>query len=412
MINVYLNRRNKLLNHMNDGDLCIIFSGDMVRISRDEYYDFNVNKNFYYLTGIDNEKLILIMGKEKGACISTLFIENRDKDKVKWIGYTIDKDKAEEISKCDEIKYLDEFEDFINTKCLESESLNIYFDFDRDDKNHDTLYSERYANLIKNKYPHVVIKNVYNYIKNMRMIKDEYEISKIREAIKITKEGIENILKNLKPDMYEYQIESYFDFSLKYLGGDGNSFKSIVASGENAVILHYIENNNKIKDGDLVLFDLGAKKDHYRADISRTFPSNGRFTERQKIIYNIVLKAQRDVIAKIRPGVTQKDLNEVAKERLYEGLKEISLIDSKEDLSKYYYHSIGHLLGLDTHDVGGRDFTYEEGMVVTVEPGLYIKEEGIGIRIEDNILVTKDGHEVLSKDIIKTVDEIERFMRN
>lgn len=410
MENIYLNRRNHLSSFMEDGDMCIIFAGNEIRVSRDEYYEFDVNKNFFYLTGIKNDKLILFMKKVNGSMHSTLFIENRPEDKIKWIGKTIVKDEALEISKVDEVKYLDEFNSFINEICLEEESPTIYFDFDRDSYGHDVLYSEKCARSVSKRYQHVKIKNIYSKLKNMRVIKDSHEVEKIREAIRVTNLGIENILRNLKPDMYEYQIESYFDFMIKYHGAHGYAFKSIIASGENAVILHYIENNNKIKDGDLVLFDLGAKKDFYRADISRTFPANGKFTERQKTLYNIVLNAQLKVIEEIRPGVTQARLNEIAKEELYLGLKEIGLIDKKEDLSKYYYHGIGHLLGIDTHDVGGREFTYEEGMVVTVEPGLYIKEENIGIRIEDNILVTHDGHEVLSKDIIKTVDEIEEFM--
>ena len=165
------------------------------------------------------------------------------------------------------------------------------------------------------------IKNIYVHIKNLRIIKDDYEISKIKEAIDITRLGILNIMRNLKPNMYEYQIESYFDYMIKYSGANGYAFKSIVASGENAVILHYIENDNKIKDGGLVLFDLGAEKDFYRADISRTFPANGKFTDRQKEIYNIVLNAQLKVIDAICPGVSQSDLNEIAKENLYLGLK-------------------------------------------------------------------------------------------
>lgn len=411
MSNVYLNRRNNLSCSMKDGDMCIIFSGEEIRVSRDEYHEFNVNKNFFYLTGIKNEKLILFMRKQEGSIKSTLFIENREEDKIKWIGKTILKEEALQISGVEEIKYLEDFNSFINNILLDEHSPTIYFDFDRDSYDHDTLYSERYAKSLRDRYPHVIIKNIYSSLKNMRIIKDDHEIHEIREAIRVTKLGIENILKNLKPDMYEYQVESYFDFMIKYNGAEGHSFKSIVASGENAIILHYIDNNDKIKDGDLVLFDVGAKKGFYRADISRTFPSNGKFTERQKVLYNIVLNAQLRVIEEIRPGVTQNRLNEIAKDELYKGLKEISFIKDKDELSKYYYHGIGHLLGIDTHDVGGREFIYEEGMIVTVEPGLYIKEEGIGIRIEDNILVTENGYEVLSKDIIKTVDEIEDFMR-
>lgn len=411
MENIYLTRRNAMGNTMRNGDMCIIFSGKEIRISRDQNYDFYVNKNFFYLTGIKNENLILFMKKINGEINSTLFIEKRDESQIDWIGNTISKDEAISISCVEEVKYLEDFNLFLNNMFLDEESIVVYFDFDRDDYRHDTLYSESYANNLKMKYPNLIIKNIYSVLSKLRVIKDEFEILKIKESIDITKLGILNILKNLRPNMYEYQIESYFDFMIKYSGSNNHSFKSIVASGKNATILHYVENNSKIKDGDLVLFDLGAEKDFYKADISRTFPSNGKFSPRQKQIYNIVLNAQLKVIEAICPGVTQRELNEIAKENLYLGLKEIGKLNTKEELSKYYYHGIGHLLGLDTHDVGGRDFVYKEGMVVTVEPGLYIKDEGIGIRIEDNVLVTKNGYDVLSEGIIKTVEEIEEFMR-
>ncbi len=410
MENVYLKRRQNVSRYMKNGDMCIIFSGKEVRLSRDQNYDFNVNKNFFYLTGIRNENLILFMIKSDNVLKSTLFIENRDESKIKWIGRTIQKNEAVIISLVDDVKYLDEFDEFLNKIFLDNESMTVYFDFDRDDHNLDVLYSESYANQLKSKYPNLIVKNIYKAISDLRMVKDDFEISKIREAIDITSRGIFNILKNLRPGLYEYQIESYFDFMIKYEGATNNSFKSIVASGENATILHYVNNDFKIKDGDLVLFDLGAEKDFYKADISRTFPASGKFSSRQREIYNIVLDAQIKVIEHIRPGVKQSDLNEIAKENLYLGLKRIGKISKKDELSKYYFHGIGHLLGLDTHDVGGRDFVYKKGMVVTVEPGLYIEDEKIGIRIEDNVLVKEDGCEVLSKNIIKTVDDIEEFM--
>ena len=410
MENVHLIRRNRISNFIRNGEMCIIFSGKNIRLSRNQNYNFVVNKNFFYLTGIENEKLILFMKKIDGEMKSILFIENREKGKIKWIGETILKDEAKEISFVDEIKYLNEFDSFLNESLLSEESPVIYFDFDREDYSYDLSYSENFANNLKIKYPNLVLKNVYPILTKLRVIKDSVEISKIKEAIDITKLGILNILRNLKPNMYEYQIESYFDFMIKYSGAKNHAFKSIIASGRNATILHYERNDNKIESGDLVLFDLGAEKDFYKSDISRTFPASGKFTERQKEIYNIVLSAELKVIESIRPGVTNGELNEIAKNILYEGLKRVGKLNDIGELSKYYYHGIGHLIGLDTHDVGSRDFVYEEGMIVTVEPGIYIEDEKIGIRIEDDILVTKDGCEVLSKDIIKTVEEIEEFM--
>lgn len=412
MENIYKIRRDKLGETLRNGEMCLIFSGKEIRCSSDQSYNFEVNKNFFYLTGIKNEDLILFMKKDDGYVKTTLFLENRDPNKIKWVGRTILKDDAKLISECDEIKYLDEFDGFLNSIMIGEENPIIYMDFDRDKYVYSSLFIENYATELKKKYPSMLIKNIFPTFVKLRKIKGDHEISKIKEAIELTKLGLINIMKNLKPNIYEYQIESFFDFSIKHGGATGHAFRTIVASGENATILHYIENDNKIQDGDLVLFDLGAEKDCYKSDISRTFPSNGKFTERQKQIYNIVLDAQIKVIESIRPGVTQAELQEIAKENLFLGLKNIGKLNEREELSKYYYHGIGHGLGLDTHDIGGRELVYEEGMVITVEPGLYIQDEKIGIRIEDDVLVTKNGYEVLSKDIIKTVEDIESFMEN
>jgi len=189
------------------------------------------------------------------------------------------------------------------------------------------------------------------------------------------------------------------------------AFHTIAASGVNATVLHYDTNNSQTKYGDLILFDLGCAWNHYAADISRTFPVNGKFTERQKEVYSAVLDVEKRVIETIKPGVKMSELNKLAKDMLADKCRQLGLIgDNDDDVLNYYYHSIGHALGLDTHDVGGREFVLEPGMVITIEPGLYIEAELMGIRIEDNILVTEGGYENLSAAIIKEVDDIEAFM--
>ena len=197
---------------------------------------------------------------------------------------------------------------------------------------------------------------------------------------------------------------------MKSSGVTDYAFHTIAACGKNATVLHYNENNSELEDGKLVLFDLGAQYKYYNADISRTFPVSGKFTQRQKQIYNVVLRAQEAVTAIARPGILFSVLNETATKVLAEGCKELGLIKEDSELFKYYFHGVSHYLGLDTHDVGSRDMELKPGMVFTNEPGLYIEEENIGIRIEDNILITESGSENLSKQIIKTVEEIEAFM--
>ncbi|WP_291636688.1 M24 family metallopeptidase [Clostridium sp.] len=217
-------------------------------------------------------------------------------------------------------------------------------------------------------------------------------------------------MKNSKAGMREYELEAYFDFTLKSNGVTDFAFHTIAACGKNAIILHYDQNNSELEDGKLVLFDLGAQYKYYNADITRTFPVNRKFTERQKQVYNVVLRAQEAVRAIARPGILFSVLNETAKKVLAAGCIELGLINEASELSKYYFHGVSHYLGLDAHDVGSRDMKLKTGIIFTNEPGLYIEEENIGIRIEDDILITEDGCENLSKQIIKTVEEIEEFM--
>ena len=221
-------------------------------------------------------------------------------------------------------------------------------------------------------------------------------------------------MNNAKPGLKEYELEAYFDFECKRSGAKDLAFSTIAAAGKNATILHYVSNDSEIKENDLILFDLGAQWNLYNADITRTFPANGKFTDRQKEVYEAVLRVNKAVIEKIKPGIVYKELNAWAKDLIAEECIKLGIIKEKEEVSKYYWHSIGHNLGLNTHDLEpqGREFVFEKGMVFTVEPGIYISEEGIGIRIEDDVLVTENGCEVLTKDMIKEVKDIEEFMKN
>lgn len=408
--NVFINNRKNLMEGLKDNSVLIMFAGNAPKKSADEAYPFTPNRNFYYLTGVNEEEVILMITKRDKRVEENLFIKKADPVMEKWVGKTISVDEAKAVSGINNIKYMEDFEGTLHKFITMYDINKLYLDLERDSFNSPATKEEVFAKKLIKKYPQVKIKNVYNKICNLRVIKNEEEIEETKKAIAITKEGIESLMKNAKAGMKEYQLEAHFDFVLKTNGVKDYAFKTIAASGKNATVLHYVDNNSEIKDGDLILFDLGAQLNYYNADISRTFPVNGRFTERQKQIYNIVLKAELEVIKAIKPGLPFTELNIIARKVLGEGLKEIGLIKEDTELSNYYYHGVSHYLGLDTHDVGSREAKLEPGMVVTVEPGLYISEEGIGIRIEDDVLVTKEGSEVLSKDIIKTVEEIEAFM--
>lgn len=407
---IYAENRKNLVERLKNNSILIMFAGSAPKKSADEAYPFTPNRNFYYLTGIDEEKIILMISKVNGKVEETLFIQKADPVMEKWVGKTISSEEAKEISAIEGIKYLEDFEGTVHRLITAYDIERIYLDLERDRWSSANSISGEFANTIKNRYPQIKVKNIFNSICELRLIKNEEEIEEMKKAIDITKEGIESLMKNAKAGMKEYQLEAYFDFVLKTNGVKDYAFKTIAASGKNATVLHYVANNSDIKDGDLILFDLGAQLNYYNADISRTIPANGKFTERQKQIYNVVLKAELEVIKAIKPGLPFVELNNIAKKYLAEGLKELGVIEKDEELSRYYYHGVSHFLGLDTHDVGSREVELKPGMIVTVEPGLYIEEEAIGIRIEDDVLVTEESYEVLSKDIIKTVEEIEAFM--
>ena len=412
----YVNNRKKYINLVKDNSATILFSGRTYQRSADQDFPFSVNRNFYYLTGINQDNVILVLVKGIEGIKEYLFIEENDEVMAKWVGMKLTKEEASSISGIESVNYLSSFENllhglFNSSRKNYEEIYYLYLDLERRNDDSFTTPALQFSKKINRKYPEVKIENAYPKVVRLRMNKTEEEVKKIQESIDVTKGALENVLKNIKPGLYEYQIETFYDCYIKYHGQKEKSFETICATGKNATILHYVDNNTMVKDNDLVLFDLGCCTDFYISDISRTYPANGKFTERQKQIYSIVLNCNKKCIEYLKPGVTWTEYNKYANSLLIEGLKEIGLIKEDKELIKYYWHSIGHSTGLDTHDPDIRNVPFEEGMVMTVEPGLYLEDEGIGIRIEDNVLITKDGCINLSKDIIKEINEIEQFMK-
>lgn len=412
----YIDNRKKYLDSINENSVTILFSGRSIQRTADQDYPFSVNRNFYYLTGINQANVILVLVKGINGVKEYLFIAENDLMWAKWVGMKLTKEEASDISGIETIMYLNNFDNVIfslfnSSRKSYDELKYLYLDLERRSNADYTTLALEYANKFTLKYPEVEIQNAYQKIVRLRMNKSPEEIEKIQESIDVTKGALENVLKNIKPGLYEYQVETFYDSFIKFNGQKVTSFDTICATGKNATILHYVNNNTMIKDNDLVLFDLGCCTDYYISDISRTYPANGKFTPRQKEIYEIVLNCNKKCIEYLKPGLTWEDYNKYANSLLIEGLKKIGLIKTDQELVKYYWHSIGHSTGLDTHDPDIRNVLFEEGMVMTVEPGLYLEDEGIGVRIEDNVLITKDGCINLSKDIIKEVDDIENFMK-
>lgn len=406
------NNRKKLMENIKDNSVVLVFSGKAPYKSGDELFSFTPNMNFYYLTGIEREKIVLLMTKINGEIDEQLFIEKSNPILARWIGERMNPEEAQHISGIEKIDYVENYQSVFGTMMNRNEMENVYLDLERQEWEMPSSEPMNFAYEVSKRYPYLEIKDLHRKVSELRVIKSKEEIEKLREAISITREAIYNVWKNAKPEMMEYELEAYFNFILKNHGITDFAFKTIMASGKNAAVLHYSKNNSKSHVNDLVLMDLGAQFEHYNADISRTFPISGRFNQRQRKIYEVVLNAQKAVQNTAKPGVPFKRLNEVAREVLAQGCKTLGLINDDSELSEYYFHGVSHFIGLDTHDVGNRNTNLKVGMVISNEPGLYIPAENIGIRIEDDLLITEEGCENLAKDIIKEPDQIEAFINS
>ncbi len=406
----FINNRTKFAEKMDDYSTAVFFSGKAPRESADQYYSFSVDRNFFYLTGIDREDMVLVINKIAGNVTEALYIPPVDEHFEKWFGILMRKEEAIEVSG---IKAVENRNDFMNQFASKLSSSdrpdNVYvFSYITSvDEPYDSYRS--FAHWMRNQYPAVNIKSSLDIMIELRSTKSEEEVEQIKTSIVYTKEALEFVMKNLKPGRFEYQVRADFEYQLM-LRNSRPSFHTIGASSGNAVILHYIELKRKMENGDMILLDLGALSNNYASDITRTYPVNGKFTDRQKDIYNVVLGAQDVTMDAMQVGASETDVNNKVKAYFAKELKNLKLIKDDSEVDKYYYHGVGHPLGLDVHDLRRRDKTMQVNNVYTVEPGLYIKEEGIGIRIEDDVWVTENGIINLSKDIIKTVNDIENFM--
>ena len=408
-------RREALLSDKSAPCMICIFSGSAPMRSLDEAYPFCVDRNFYYLTGIERENMILVLRKTySGSVVETLYIEPYDEVMAKWVGARMRAPEATALSGIESVRDLGDFDDDLNSILEGSRGLgkyHVYLDLWRYQTNQPDTPAHTLAAKLQSRYPAVGIEEIYGDMAALRAVKSESEIEQMKKAQQSTRIAIEAMLRHAKPGMNESELEGAFDFSLMKQGVRQHAFATIVAGGPRATTLHYSENCCAVEDGQMVLIDLGAASGHYCADISRTFPINGKFTARQKQIYETVLQAQELVIAAAKPGLTTRDLNQIVVEFYQSKLEELGLAKEGKTVRDYYYHGVSHHLGLDTHDIcTERERTLQAGMVITVEPGLYIEEEGIGVRIENDVLITEDGCVDLSADIPRTVADIEAIM--
>ena len=408
----FTERRKQVFDKMDQDSALLLFSGIELHVSADEYLPFEANRNFFYLTGLRRDHMILMMKKTEKEEKSILFIEEADPNQERWFGRKVTVSEAQEITGIDDVRFLDSFEGMVNRLMAREDIGTLYFDCYRyqveDLPDYNMVKAEEFAK----KFPGRPIKNIAPVIAALRMQKDEDEIALVRQAIKITDDALKFVMKNLKPGCTEYQAQADFEYKIFHEGADGTAFPTIAGSGENGTMLHYDTNRDVCEDETLLLMDLGAKFQGYCADITRTYPVNGKYTDRQRQVYDVVLAANRAVAKAAKPGITLKELDDIAKDVLGEGCVKLGLIEKKEDVGTYYMHGVSHHLGIDVHDVTAAwNDKLRPGAIITDEPGLYIDEWEIGIRIEDDILITEDGCEVLSENLMRDPDQIEAFMQ-
>jgi Xaa-Pro aminopeptidase len=402
--------RRRLAAHMTGDEAMLFFSGEPVRKTADENFPFFTNRNFLYLTGIQQEQSALLLLKKGDLISECLFVTKPDFEREIWTGRRFTDEEIHEISGVEGIENINHLDRTLDALLSAQSAMTLWLCFDALASERSFDIEREFAKHIENRYPHIVIKNSYPLLAAMRKIKAPEEIDAIRKAMQITEAGIRRLMRVAKPGMMEYELEAEFNSELAAHGQRRTAFPSIIAGGERIFYLHYANPMSILEDGELILSDVGAVSDEYCTDISRVFPANGHFSERQAQIYQIAYEANRAVIEQVRPGVFFPQLNRTCREASFDGLKALGLLDDIVDIRRYVWHGVAHHVGLDTHDVGGYDEPMVENMVFTVDAGIYVREWGIGLRIEDNVLVTEDGCENLSAAIPATIEQIESLM--
>lgn len=413
----YESRRASFLSKMEEESFAVIFSGVPKKCSADEDYPFEVNRNFFYLTGITQSDSALLLLKSGGEEREYLFILPFDPVKEKWYGKRLTPAEASQISGVKNVLLNSALSSRIQTAITGEFSdfppiHKAYLDLEKEQKLAEDTYIEDYQKSLQVLSKDLTVIDAYPIIVALRMVKSPNEIEELRTAIEATKVGIASAMAKIRPGVYEYEVANEFHRVINDCSAyQGTAFPTILASGVNTTCLHYPTPLKKIEPGEVVLMDLGSRHGLYCADVSRTVPADGVFTDLQRTIYSIVLGANKAVASFARPGRTIKELQSFTVEYLASECLSHRLIQDKDEIKNYYFHGISHHIGLDTHDPGNRDLPLEEGNVISDEPGLYFKELGIGVRIEDDLLITRDGCEVLTKGIIKEIADIEAFYK-
>lgn len=417
-----LNRKN-FVKRTKQNSIAIFHANDEFPKNGDQNFPFKQNADFFYLSGIDQEQSILVLYPDCPNPLykEVLFLRQTDEHIAVWEGHKYTKDEARRASGIENVYWLNEFDTILHSIINYAE--NVYINTNENDRyGHTVPYRDvRMYEQLRQKYP------LHNYersaviLRDLRVVKSDIEIELTRKACQITRDAFVRVLKFIKPGVTEYEVEAELTHEFLRQRATGNAYSPIIASGVNANVLHYIDNNQVCSTGDILLMDFGAEYANYNADMTRSVPVNGRFTKRQRDVYNAVLRVMKGAIQLIKSGTLMSEYqDEVGKMMTSEliGLKllnkhEVEKQDTKMPLyKKYFMHGTSHHLGLDVHDFASRYKPFEVGNILTCEPGIYIPEEGLGIRLENDILITTDGNVDLMADIPLEVDHIEEIMNS
>ncbi|MFK7864622.1 MAG: Xaa-Pro aminopeptidase [Pseudohongiellaceae bacterium] len=425
-------RRRELMSQMEPNSIALLGAAPLLFRNSDSEYLYRQNSDFYYLTGLAEEHafLALIPGRRQGEVV--LFCQEKDKTKELWTGVLVGPDAAITELGVDDAYPIADIDDIL-PGLIEGRD-RVYYSMGKDDQFDDQVMD--WVKVIRSKaqmgaHPPGEFLMLDHLLHELRLIKSSQEIKRMEKAAKISVEGHRRAMAMCKPGKMEYELEAELLYAFTRSGSRAPAYTSIVAAGENSCVLHYNSNQDKIKDGDLVLIDAGCEYDYYASDITRTFPANGKFSPEQKAIYQVVLDAQTAAIEAVEPGAAWDAPHNASVKAIVQGLVKLGLLKGRvptliknESYKDFYMHKVGHWIGMDVHDVGDYKIDdnwrlLEEGMVTTIEPGIYIspdnkkvpkKWRGIGVRIEDDVLVTKQGYKVLSEGVPKTVSDIEAYM--
>ena len=429
----YKQRRDRFQVMMEEG-IAVLGNAKLQTRSNDTEYPYRPNSDFYYLSGFEEDNSVLVLSKKEGTYKTVLFVQSKVPEMELWTGKRLGVDAAEKCFDVDAVYSINDLKKEL--KGLMAEHTRLYFDIFSDDEVY-TQVKVVAKEMLHTRSVTVSPRSFYDItklIQEMRLIKSSEEIELIQQALKITEKAHHHAMKSCKPELLEYQLQAEYEYIFKKEGAYSDAYTTIIAGGNNANTLHYIKNDMALNSGDLVLVDAGCEYGYYASDITRTYPVNGRFSSGQKELYEMVLDVQLKIIEAIKPNGSKKALQALSERLLTEGMVKLGILEGhvktlmdEKAHKKYYPHGIGHWLGIDVHDPcpysddNGEEILFAKGMVLTIEPGIYLPEEdltvpekfrGIGIRIEDDILVTQEGCENLSESIAKSVAEIETMCRS